>query len=71
MNIPSASGRGRQHRVVLGERASQRLSPAGVAAAHPPQVALELAARDEVRQRQLPRDLRAGVLDRLGGDERP
>ena len=48
------------------ERRQQRLAPALVAQAHTPHVAVELAARDEVAQRELPDHLRAAVLDRLG-----
>src|SRR5450755_835478 len=42
-----------------------------VAQAHTPQMAFEFAAGDEVCERELRGDLRARVLDRLGGDERP
>jgi hypothetical protein len=34
-------------------------------------VALELTASDEVGERELPGGLRAGVLDRLRGDQDP
>ena len=56
---------------VAGERLQQRLAPALVARAHAAHVAVELAAHDEVAQRQLPHHLRAAVLDGLGGGDLP
>jgi hypothetical protein len=38
---------------VLGQRLEQRVAAAPVHRAHPPQVPVEFAARDEVGQRQL------------------
>src|SRR4051812_11506890 len=53
------------------QRAEQRVAALRVAQAHAPQVPFELAARDEVGERELSGDLRACILDRLGGDQRP
>ena len=49
----------------------QRLAALLVAQAHAPHVPVELAAGDEVAQRELPDDLRAAVLDRLHRDQLP
>src|SRR4051812_28871285 len=53
------------------ERLQQRLATSLIAQPHPPQVAVELTARDEVVQGELARRPRAAVLDRLVRDQRP
>ena len=68
---PAAAPRGRQSGSSRARAASSVCAALCVAQAHPPQVALELAAGDEVGERELAGDLRACVLDRLRGDQRP
>ena len=76
---PAAMPSTRRARHVRGHRGDERVAPRAVAAAHPPQVAVELPALDEIGERELigqrsaalalPAHLRRRVREALGQHE--